>query len=41
MQKIVIDKPYRFVPPYRHSFWSRVAGIGTDLSQPAIRHPLD
>jgi len=23
MQKIVIDKPYRFVPPYRHSFWSR------------------
>jgi 1-acyl-sn-glycerol-3-phosphate acyltransferase len=26
MQPVVIDKPYRFVPPYRSTFWIRVVG---------------
>ena len=26
MQDIVIDKPYRFVPPYSGTFWSKVLG---------------
>src|SRR5688572_30872863 len=27
MQKIIVEKPYQFVPPYRGTFWSRLAHV--------------